>query len=171
VIWWSHVSALSSVRLETKLAITCLPGTLTVAPFFLWITWRFCPPLVILVCTLTGASFQRLGSKWEDYDSSTFLRPSLCLLRHMQAGQGISKSRRYFGVLLRKFVRWIVCIIFIYQCFLIRIMRSCMVYTLRPVLLGWSKQGGWDGRDMWRAWGRWGVHTTFWLGGLKGGDH
>jgi hypothetical protein len=37
-------------------------------------------------------------------------------------------------------------------------------------LLGWSKQGGWDGRGMWRAWGRWGVHT-FWLGGLKGGDH
>jgi hypothetical protein len=24
---------------------------------------------------------------------------------------------------------------------------------------------------MWLAWGRWGVHTTFWLGGLKGGDH
>jgi hypothetical protein len=34
-----------------------------------------------------------------------------------------------------------------------------------------SKQGGWGGRGMWRAWGRWGVHTTFWLGGLKGGDH
>jgi hypothetical protein len=51
------------------------------------------------------------------------------------------------------------------------VMRSCMVYTLRPVLLGWSKQGGWDGRGMWRAWGRLGVHTTFWLVGLKGEDH
>jgi hypothetical protein len=51
------------------------------------------------------------------------------------------------------------------------IMRSCMVCTLHPVLLGWSKQGGWDGRGTWRAWGRWEVHTTFWLGGLKGGDH
>jgi hypothetical protein len=50
-------------------------------------------------------------------------------------------------------------------------MRSCMVCTLRPVLLGWSKQGGWDGRGMWHAWGWWGVHTTFCLGGLKGGDH
>jgi hypothetical protein len=28
-----------------------------------------------------------------------------------------------------------------------------------------------DGRGMWRAWGRGGLHTTFWLGGLKGGDH
>jgi hypothetical protein len=50
-------------------------------------------------------------------------------------------------------------------------MRSCMVCTLRPVLLEWSKQGGWDGRGIWRAWGWWGVHTTFWLGGLKEGDH
>jgi hypothetical protein len=50
-------------------------------------------------------------------------------------------------------------------------LRSCMVCTLCPGFLGWSKQGGWDGRGMWRAWGRLGVHTTFWLGGLKGGDH
>jgi hypothetical protein len=40
-----------------------------------------------------------------------------------------------------------------------------------PVLLGWSNQGGWDGQGMWRAWWMWGVHTTFWLGGLRGGDH
>jgi hypothetical protein len=51
------------------------------------------------------------------------------------------------------------------------IMRSCIACTLQPVLLVWWKQGGWHGRGMWRAWGRWGVHTTFWLGGLKGGDH
>jgi hypothetical protein len=51
------------------------------------------------------------------------------------------------------------------------IMRSCMICTLYPVLLGRSRQGGWNGRGMWLALGRWGVHTTFWLGGLKGGDH
>jgi hypothetical protein len=33
------------------------------------------------------------------------------------------------------------------------IMRSCMVCTLHPVLLEWSKQEGWDGQDMWCAWG------------------
>jgi hypothetical protein len=51
------------------------------------------------------------------------------------------------------------------------VIRSCMVCTLSPVLLGWSKQGRWDGRGMWRAWGRWGEQITFWLGGLKGVDH
>jgi hypothetical protein len=39
----------------------------------------------------------------------------------------------------------------------------------RPSILGWLKQGGWDGRVMWRAWGSWGVRTTFWLWGLEGG--
>jgi hypothetical protein len=32
-----------------------------------------------------------------------------------------------------------------------------------------ARRMSWAG--MWRAWGRGGVHTTFWLGGLKGGDH
>jgi hypothetical protein len=40
-----------------------------------------------------------------------------------------------------------------------------------PSIIRVIKAGRWDGRGMWHAWWRWGVHTTFWLGGLKGGDH
>jgi hypothetical protein len=42
---------------------------------------------------------------------------------------------------------------------------------LHRILLGWLNQGGWGGRNMWHAWGRWEVFTGFWLGGPKARDH
>jgi hypothetical protein len=51
------------------------------------------------------------------------------------------------------------------------VMRSCMVCTLHPVLLGWSRRGGWDGRGMWRAWGRSEIRTKLWSENLKGTEY
>jgi hypothetical protein len=42
-----------------------------------WITWRFLPPLCILVYTSTAASFEL---KWKCDNSAIFFRMSLCLL-------------------------------------------------------------------------------------------
>jgi len=42
---------------------------------------------------------------------------------------------------------------------------------LHKILLGWSDQGGRDGREMQHACGKWETHTTFWLENLEEKSH
>jgi len=47
------------------------------------------------------------------------------------------------------------------------IMRSCVGCTVRPVFVGWNKQGGWNGQGMWHVWRNGEVlHTGVWSGNL-----
>ena len=51
------------------------------------------------------------------------------------------------------------------------ITRSCMICILLTILLfRWWNQEDWDGRDTWHV-GRRELHTGFWWGNLKKGDH
>jgi hypothetical protein len=48
--------------------------------------------------------------------------------------------------------------------------RSFVICMHRLILLGWSNQGGWHGRNMWHAWGRREIHTRYWWKPPKGSD-
>jgi hypothetical protein len=41
------------------------------------------------------------------------------------------------------------------------IMRSFVTCKLYQILIGWSNQGGWVGRDTYDGWKRWEMHTLF----------
>jgi hypothetical protein len=49
--------------------------------------------------------------------------------------------------------------------------RSFMACTLHQILLGWSSQGGWDGRGMYHSRERWEMNTIFSSGNVKVRDH
>jgi hypothetical protein len=46
-----------------------------------------------------------------------------------------------------------------------------MSTLLHLILLGQLNQLGFDGKSMQHTWGKWEIHTKFWLENFKGRDH